>query len=641
MKKIVYLTLALVSCMFAFSCKKDGDGKKNNGPAVLSVVVKDAKQIYEVPKNQTAILELMVTADPTSAESYTITLASNPGLVASYNTANGTSYEMIPSGAYTLASSQIMLPRYGAKSTGCELRLKGSGCVENQVYVLPIVIDGVQGGNNFQAPDDKAAYILFKMTAAQQQGSGTEGDPYLVEGAESILGMASLLKDGETTYFKLTEDVDMAEVTFSDEKPWTPINAVPSEEDAKAEVRARRIVLDGNNHKISNFKASGPLFGILCGSVKDLTLEGFDIDSDAADAAPLISEAGASGKPEEFSMKNVIVTKSKVLNANDRVGGLISRMRDGVVENCTADCQVEAKSRAGGLIGYVDKGTITNCSASGDVKTVTVYAGGLVAWAGTVTVTGCHATGDVVCECEGINYARGGGLIGQLEGNSTITKCYATGNVTAGTTTIKGHMGGGLIGVIAGEDITVDISECYATGNVTLPTSGNWAHAGGLVGTVGEKTGMTVNIANCYATGAITVRRYSSGFVGTIFSKPATLHITNSYTTSDISGINLQTHCGIMIGCVDPVAGGSTVTASGFVAWGTGEFTIRRYKNSSDAWTWGNDGANAELIVPLSGNYCGTEGTVSQQAKALGWSEDIWDLTSNRPHLKYEVDTTL
>lgn len=623
MKRFLFLSLVLIPCLLTVSCKEKEDDNTTGDPAQLGVVIKDALAVYEVPEHQNVSLSLMVTAEPTSAEAYTITLGADPALVNSYNSKNGTDYKMLPTSAYTFSSNSVVLPRFSAKSSGCELRLKGEGVDADQVYLLPVTIDAVQGGTNFQAPDEKAAYILFKMLSTQQEGDGSQAHPYEVNDVESFLAIGSMLQDDATTHFSITADIDLKDVVTAD-KPWTPFNTAP-DEDAQSACRARKIVIKGNNHKLSNFKADGPLFAILCGSVTDLTLDNFDIDSDMADAATLIGVAGSGSDASDLVLRNIKVTGSKVMNQNDRAGGLVARMRNGLVENCSAECPVEAKTRAGGLIGYVDAGTIKDSYATGDIKTVTYYGGGLVGWAGEITVSGCHATGNVVSE--GGNYVRGGGLIGQIEGNSTIEKSYATGNVSG-----LGHMGGGLIGVISCgkiddttyETVNVSISECYATGSVDLPhgESGNWAHAGGLLGTVSASLTSSVSISNCYSTGAIFVRRYSGGFVGSIYDKARackSLTITNSYTTSDITGIVLSDRCGLVLGLNDGAQATtpSTITCTGFVAWNTSERAF-----------------SYQDCIPTEGNYYGTEGTVSQQAQALGWDTSIWDLSASLPTLK-------
>ena len=615
MNKYFYLALLLPGLLVASCGEDDKDGGDEQGAtAQLGVEVKDAQDVFEVSQHQSVTLNLAVTAKPVPSEAYTITLGANPGLVSTYNAAYGTAYQMLPSEAFTFTSTQVMLPRYSAKSTCCELRLKGEGCVEDQVYLLPVVIDGVQGGTNFQAPDEMAAYILFKVGAAQQEGNGSEAAPYVVDSTDSFLQIGSLLRDDETTYFKLGADIDFKDVVFNEENPWTPINYA-ADDDAKSAARKRRIVLDGNKHKISNFTAGGPLFGTLCGSVQNLTVENAKIDCETDDGAVIIGVGGASGDPESLIMRNVVVKNSSVVNDYKRSGALIAHLRCGTVENCEASCSVTAQQQGGGLIGRMDGGTITNCAASGDVTSEAYYNGGLIGYLGDVTVTNCHASGNVT-SLNG-NYTRAGGLIGQIEGNATIEKCYATGNVEG-----VGHMAGGLIGVVGADEITVTISKCYATGNVTLPhgDSGNWAHAGGLLGTIaakGESTPPTVMIDNCYATGAIAVRRYSSGFVGTIYSKPAVLKISNSYTISDISGIVVADRCGVLIGAADAMDKGTSVTCKGFVAW-----------NVSDRPFSYND------CVPVEGNYYGTDGTVSAQASKLGWDSSVWDLSGDLPKLK-------
>lgn len=634
MKRIISL-LAVFSCLLALSCKKEENGGNNNNntPAQLGVEVKDAQALYEVAEHQTVTLEIAAVANPTSAEPYTITLGTSPSLVNAYNTKNGTSYSMLPSEAFSLTSNSVILPRYSAKSSTVQLRLKGENCVADQVYLLPVVIDGVQGGTNFQAPDEKAAYILFKMLPPEGDGSGTASDPYLIKDVDTFCNMGNLLKDEGSVYFKMTADLDLKDVDFTGDKPWVPVNSA-ADDDAQALARGRKIFFDGDNHKISNFKAGGPLFGILCGGVQNLTIENAEINCDADDGAILASIAGAADNPDDFYAKNITITGSKVDNSTDivtgkRAGGLIAYMRNGLVENCTVACSVETSQQGGVLIGRMGAGTVKNCAVSGDVAVDSYHGGGLIGYVSGATVTGCHASGNV-SQTTGSN-SRVGGLIGSLCGPSTVEKSYATGNVEG-----TGHWGGGLIGCIYDTvGGTVSVSECYATGSVTMPhgDSGNHAHAGALIGTVSPKNDATettvVNISNCYATGAVFARRYSSGFLGSIYAAKAEVHILNGYTTSDISGIRVQDRCGLVFGHGGSQLseGKSTITCKGFVGWNTGDPAWRF------SWGWDQDGTYYDAF-PEDGNYNGHVGTVSQQAQALGWSTDIWDFSGELPKLK-------
>ena len=217
MKKVLgFITIVLLSAI-ALSCDKEKGEQETAETAKLSVVVNDAKAIYEVPQYQGVNVTLAVAADPVSEESYTITLAAKPDLVNSYNAANGTSYKAIPAEAYSLPSTSLMLIRYSTTSSTCDLRLKGEGCVEGETYLLPIVVGTVSGGTNYEAPDDKAAYIVFKMTAPEQEGSGTEADPYLIRDLNGFMKMDGLLKDDGSVYFKLMADLDFSAVEFTED----------------------------------------------------------------------------------------------------------------------------------------------------------------------------------------------------------------------------------------------------------------------------------------------------------------------------------------------------------------------------------------------------------------------------------------
>ena len=627
MKKLIYLALCMASCMFVFSCeKKEDEGKKDEpaAKAILGVEVSNAQNLYEIPINQTSVLDVAVVANPTSAEAYTITIGTDESLVAKYNSSKGTSYKMLPLDAYSFLTEQVILTRYGKTSSFGQVRLGGGSVTLDETYVLPIVIESVQGGTNFDAPDDKAAYVLFKAVEASLMGSGKESDPYLIASVDDFLIVGDVLKDNETVYMNLTADLDFSEVEFTPENPWKPINP-ETEGLAEGEpdpAYTRKVFFDGKNHKISNFTAGaeadvetgetaggGALFAVLEGRVQNLIIENAEIECAKKNLGGIL--AGYAGAPEskdELVVKNVKIINSTLTDAYKRAGGLIGYLNGGKVEDVEVECDVfGSDAQNGGMFGRADYATITNCSASGNVESGAAYSGGLIGILVNGTVTGCHATGNVTHTLT--SYTRGGGLIGQIDGDATISQCYATGDILG-----ISHMGGGLIGVVGTEGITVDISECYATGSVTLPTSGNFAHAGGLLGTVNAKDAV-VNISNCYATGPITVRRYSSGFVGTIFSVACKkLSISNSYTTSDLSGIGLQTLCGMVLG---QGISGAEISCSGFVAWNTGNWPF----SYGDA-------------VDVTGNYNGNEGTVSQHAKSFNWDESIWDLSKDFPTLK-------
>ncbi|MBR5925028.1 MAG: hypothetical protein IKZ60_06140 [Bacteroidales bacterium] len=423
---------------------------------------------------------------------------------------------------------------------------------------------------------------------AGKDDDGTAAHPYLIADKYQMQAMSSLMAAGETKYFKLVDDIDLDGIT------WTPLNKDGGYDEA--------INLDGNGKTISHL--SMPLFYTFNGNASNLTIDGATISQSKGNYGIF----GRQATVADGAVTNITVKNSSLASENTIVGALFGTVsKNIVISGCVADnVTLSATQQVGGLVGLMQSGSIDNCSASGSATVTTYYAGGMVGLingsiAGDISISNSHSS-VTVTHTTG-NNSRVGGLIGQIERTVTIEKCYATGNVTG-----TGHYGGGLVGVINTADGTVNISKCYATGNVALNTGGNFSHAGGLLGRIDAGT---VNISNCYSTGSVTIRRYSGGFVGT---SGGTLSITNSYTTSDISGIVLSSYCGLVLG--NKTAG--TVTCTGFVAWNTCD---RLFCYPAEA-------------ISTTGNYYGTGGTVSSQATALGWSSSIWDLTGSVPTLK-------
>lgn len=597
MKRILNLLFILLPGIFVMSCDKvenPDDDKKNQDSditAVLGVAVNGLDGVLELPENQSKDYDIMVTADPGPADALNVSLKVDEALVAKYNAANGTSYQMLPSDAYELPAASLLLMRYNKTSALGTIRFKGAGCQADQVYVLPVVVDKVQGTAAYEAPEDKALYVLFKMLPPELEGTGTQDRPYDVDGVETFNKIGNMLKENETVYLKLTADIDFAGAA------WTPIDAT-----------GKKIFLDGDGHKVSNVKAETALFYVLDGTVQNLTVEGADISTGAKSAGLLADVTSANSL-----IRNVKVVSSKIVNTG-YTGGLVGQLVDSSVEEVEVQCEVTGSQRVGGLVGHSIRSAITRCVATGNVKSDIYYVGGLVGMLYGSTLTECSASGNV--ESVSGNYSRAGGLVGEMIANSSLEKCHATGKVSG-----AGYFAGGLIGVIDAlddEDMLVEatISKCYATGNVLLQKGSKWAGAGALVGRMQRGK---INITDCYATGAVKADRWSSGFVGDVNN--GNLTITNGYSSSDLSNLGPDaagnyTH-GIVVGYVREPAK-VTIACKGFVAWNVSD---RAFCYPADA-------------MSDAGNYYGKQETISAQATALGWNAEVWDLSGDEPKLK-------
>lgn len=600
MKKIASLFLIPFACL-AISCDNEGEGGATSGPAVLGVSVTDVPSIVEVPENQTKTFELKVTANPGPASAISVTVGTDETLVDKYNTANGTSYEMLPEAAYEISATPLTLMKYNKASAPGTLKLKGAGCELNKVYVLPLVVEAVKGDAAYEAPEDKVAYVLYKMLEAQMMGAGTQTDPYIVDGLKTFKEMGNMLKEGETVYLKLAADIDF------ENGEWTPIDATGTP-----------ISLDGDGHKVKNVKATTGLFSVLIGTVKNLKLDNVVIEAGAEKAGVLADEGGSVDG--NVVVENVTVTNSSVTNTG-YTGGLFGSLLNGDVKNVNVACDVRGNARTAVLIGHAMSTSLTDCVTSGNVVTTLYYAGGLVGLMSECTVKNCSSSGTIVSECTSTSNSRIGGLVGEMITGGSVEGSHASVSISQ-----AGYYTGGLIGCIkawkgeAKEPITINISKSYATGTVA-PTYNKLkdAHSGGLIGRI---DGGTVNITDCYSTAAIEADRWSSGFIGSLGADCAmTLTITGGFAAGDLSKLGPNANGvdtdGLVLGNITDAAL-TTINCTKFVAWNLHETQF----------------CYPAEVVPLSENYYGSEGTVSQQAKKLGWDETVWDLSGDVPTLK-------
>lgn len=592
MKKFISLLLIPVMGLLALSCEKEQGQEQPAGKAVLGVSVENLPELVELPQNQSVSFTMYVVAEPGPSDALKVTLAADPTFVDEYNMTMGTAYQMLPAEAYEIVASDLMLMRYNKQSVPGTLKLKGAGCEIGQTYLLPIVVDKVQGTAEYEAPLENVAYVFFTMTEAQIEGAGTAASPYIISDAFTFSKMGNMLKDGETVHVKLTADIDFAG------EAWTSLDAT-----------GKPIFFDGDNHTLSNVVAENALFYNLEGTVQNLTIDGAVINAAVEQGGVLSNTA------EGATIKNVTVKNSSVTNVG-HAGGLISRITNCTVENVNVQADVAAVDRVGGMFGHTIGSTLVNCVASGNVTAESYYSGGLIGMMHSTSLKGCGATGNVTHTTN--TYSRIGGLVGQLISTGSVENCYATGTVYAG-----GYFGGGLIGVVESVETvdgatvvhTVTIKQSYSTGSVTLIRDAKDAGAGGLVGRL--ESGKLV-VTDCYSSSAIEADRYSGGFIGDM--NKGELVITNGFCNGDLSKLgpdaNGNHSDAVAIGCVRTPAE-CTIKCAGFVAWDT----------------LGRDFCYQNFI-PSAGNYHGAQGTISAQAAAFGWDTSVWDLSGDVPALK-------
>lgn len=467
----------------------------------------------------------------------------------------------------------------------------------NSIEELKPAMTSLAAGTIYSLPEIEFV-LKHKM-----KGSGTESDPYQITLPEDMPEITGKLVDEATTYFKLMNDIDMSSL----EGEWTPIMLGSSP----------KIYFDGNNKTITGFNGSSAtskyasLFGILNGTVKDLTIRDSKVESSLNTPIGILagwvgnSDGTCKGTVENVHIINSSVTSTYVnpdptKKADPNVGGLAGSTHASSFKDCSFDGTVTRTdetnavySYIGGLIGRLPTNaqkevTIVNCSTTGKViahsgRAIGGLIGGVHASA-NIDLVGCRSEMDIEATKDVV-----GGICGDAPKDTEISNCWAGGTIKAFYST------GGILGrafnrqdssAARDTDLNIIVSNCIAwqssmTSASDAPMSpANKYSCGAVVGFTSTKNTMT----EC-------VRRSDMAF--SMYADPA-LNVLYDMEASD-------PYSPIVEPFTDPE---------------------------------GAETPQYTYFIPYHGKAAAAGETVSAVAKRLGWDETIWDLSGATPTLK-------
>ena len=323
-------------------------------------------------------------------------------------------------------------------------------------------------------------------------GSGTNGDPYVIEDVWDLQNMSKDL----TAHYVLGNDIDASDtVNWNSGAGFDPIGTYKWNDPSLSFNGG----LDGRNFTIFGLYIDRPhkhyvgLFGNIGKGayVRDLSIVDCEINGNAYDIG------GLSGS-NEGSVTNIIAYVD-LKGSGVFVGGLIGS-NYGTLSSSFVTGTVEGISSIGGFVGYNYNAVITDCHAAVEV-TGTEYVGGLIGNNQYGNVSGSISEGHVVGSRNHIGGSVGfnngrilngrasvtvvgdgngiGGFVGSNKG--IISNCQATGNVTGK------DLIGGLVGYSFG-----DLFNCTASGDVLGQT--------GLGGLIGQNEG---DVSGCASSGRV------------------------------------------------------------------------------------------------------------------------------------------
>lgn len=470
--------------------------------------------------------------------------------------------------------------------------------------------------------DGKFNYIKMNCSNIDKYAGGaddgTAAHPYLIADKYQLQAAKDLLVSSQLGYFKLLDDIDLK--NFS----WIPLANT-----AEGGLYSKFINFDGNGKTISNLTCSGPdypsLFGVLQGSVKDLTIDKATITAGDKKAGVV---AGYIGTGTNYTgdkiIDNVHVTNSEVSGSNFTgcFAGQLNRAGY-VISNCSV-LNTTSSSTGGysaGFIAYIQRQctlsdiSVTDCTviSSGHSNTSEIpndgFAGGIAARVGAAVDFD---------RCSFRNTDGSGAISGPgLSTDSDNSK--------------KNRFVGGLAGYVQ-DGVAATFDDCHVTGAklglASTPGNNNFRYVGGAFGylgnaaKVGETTGCTVD----GITTNDNVRNYVAGFVS--YLNGATVK-NCSVTNSAVGNANSGAAGGFIGYCVGGTlynnSADTDITAvgnpGGFVGWiETTAPSFEKCSAAGDVSATGNNAGGFCGIDKIGASYveCSSSGTVTSTAGYVG-----------------------
>jgi len=263
--------------------------------------------------------------------------------------------------------------------------------------------------------------VSAKITVISQIGSGTSGDPYIIENLTQLLNV----KNGLDKHYKLKENIEIYAAVGTDY--WTPLGDetvmfTGSFDGNGSVIVAERI---GYDFSVLDVRNNVGIFGVIgaTGVVKNLKVK-YEMSNGNENIGVIAGQN--KGKIENCTAEKYRFNFNHVGSKN--VGGLAGKS-EGAIINCKS---IQPKfsnwsgENVGGLVGY-NTGSITDSTVSGEAHIVgSASVGGFIGLnSGTVT--------DCISEMKsnnGSDFSALGGFVGKNESTGSISYCYVKGSMT-------------------------------------------------------------------------------------------------------------------------------------------------------------------------------------------------------------------
>jgi len=149
--KFIFSASILIVCSFLIfiSCKKQTtDNVKLNGIYIVPLSGSSATETKILVYSTTPYKYVLGTAISSAlATSTNVTLAVDNDLVAKYNEAQKTTYEIMPAGSYSLEATSLTIPKDSIASNSTNLVIKADLLKTDVSYLLPVKVETVSSND--------------------------------------------------------------------------------------------------------------------------------------------------------------------------------------------------------------------------------------------------------------------------------------------------------------------------------------------------------------------------------------------------------------------------------------------------------------------------------------------------------------
>lgn|GEM_PF-867107 len=372
---------------------------------------------------------------------------------------------------------------------------------------------------------DKSYYdISWFENPGEYRGESKEF-PYLIRDKYDFKGLMNLVNGTATGYtqavdfsgkfIRLENDIDLTDYI------WTPIGINDSSKFAGT--------FDGNNKTIKNVTFDGisefkGVFGIVCGTIKNLNVEAVVVSEDDN-----INAGAIAARLENGTISDSSATLIVGITTAGSIGGIAAYSENSSILNSSAVLMIDGSTAfpqgtIGGIVGYSSNSTLEKVSSILGVTKDVQYAGGIVGEAINTKIENAKAEGVI----QGASIA--GGLIGRASaGQNNVEILNSISSVT-----LQANTCGGLVGYADG----VTILNSHYCGMITGTNGGGFIGENNkpyskIINSYYSKDNTVNNLVNPVGTGeSITLTNSKSILPSAFSSGEIAYYLNNVYNVS-------------------------------------------------------------------------------------------------------------